>query len=112
MPVCSNYDCMNTPFGTKVRCGICRQKALYTCCDCGAELNLGGLDNGRRVCPECTIMHKKESIEKRPGERDDQCIICFKPVARRKKMFCESSECFRIHRNMDTPMRKGKTVIA
>jgi DNA-directed RNA polymerase subunit RPC12/RpoP/predicted nucleic acid-binding Zn ribbon protein len=113
---CSNFECINHTWGDKIRCSKCRHAKLYTCSDCGREL-----DNNRKIrCKSCSNDIKKlrddtwnkahaDMIMARrrinyPRIRDN-CIVCGSELPKSKNKFC-TDECFTVNRKAVLKKRK------
>ena len=60
MGICCNFKCSNYTFGKKIRCGICRQKNVYSCKLCGYAH-----DTPRAIyCKDCYNIMKEKSHKK------------------------------------------------
>jgi len=110
MGECSNFECHGHVWGVKIRCPKCRHAKLYTCPDCGREL-----DSNRAIrCKPCSKDIKTlkanefnrlnaDKILKRrrinyPRIRDN-CIVCNNELPKGKNKFC-SDVCTASNRNL------------
>ena len=99
---CSNYKCNNNTWGDKFRCSKCRHAKIYSCTDCGSELN----SNRAIKCKSCAINTRRlqqrirlASDEEKAKRRElynrkyINCIVCGIKLPIRKNKYC-SNDCF------------------
>jgi hypothetical protein len=102
---CANFNCNNTPFGNRIRCGYCRRYDINTCCDCDEPTTRGAV-----YCKSCKMNHRTAFLKIFHNNRKidfPECRMCFQQLPMRKMRYCKG-ECNRIFTNLDRYVRQGK----
>ena len=102
MGTCSNFECSNHTWGNKFRCSKCRHAKIYSCSDCGSELN----SNRAIKCKSCSMAtrslqqrirmasdEEKTYRRERYNRKNTNCLVCGIKLPIRKNKYC-SDDCF------------------